>query len=102
MLISAAAQSQPFICSSWSHRKSRGSGRSTPHQGHLPGHRVCSDVPRGTHRDGEAQPYLTTSLNVRRLSLSSSSVRGLWSWLWIWTVAVRKVFVTVCKQRELM
>lgn len=49
----------------------------------------------GAPSGGEAWPHLTTSLYVRRLSLSSNSVRSLWSWLWIWMVAVRKVFVTV-------
>lgn len=38
---------------------------------------------------------LTTSLNVRRLSLSRERVSGLWSWLWIRMLAVRKVLVTV-------
>lgn len=45
-----------------------------------------------------AQPHLTTSLKVRRLSLSSHSVSSLWSWLWICTLAARKVFVTVCNK----
>lgn len=45
-----------------------------------------------------AQPHLTTSLNVRRWSLSSHRVSSLWSWLWTCTLAARKVFVTACNR----
>lgn len=38
---------------------------------------------------------LTTSLKVRRLSLSSHSVSSLWSWLWTWILDVLKLFVAV-------
>lgn len=38
---------------------------------------------------------LTTSLKVRRPSLSSHSVSSLWSWLWTWILDVRKVLVDV-------
>lgn len=83
--------------------------QSTPPGGpHLPRPKVClrpgleaGGWLHGTRSRGEARPHLTTSLYVRRPSLSSSSVRSLWSWLWIWKVAVRKVFVTVYNQ-ELM
>lgn len=40
---------------------------------------------------------LTTSLKVRRLSLSNSSISSFCSWLWIWILEVRKVCVTVEK-----
>lgn len=48
----------------------------------------------------ESPTHLTTSLKVRRPSLSSHSVSSLWSWLWTWILDVRKVFVDVYIREE--